>query len=184
MPLFNTFPKPSPDTNGFPNIKSIQSGTVTNTFAVAGSTITVNISPVNTALSVVFSSASSIETPGATSSLFTAVITNQTTITFTRNFSSTSDATLVWYVVEFFNAKSFQTGTTAIANLTETTAININTVNMNKALIYYTFSCGSGGSTTGVWTDLGALYFVNSNTLSFTHNSGPKSVQWYVVELF
>lgn len=132
------------------NIKSIQKGeTIMLADAVTASATIESIDPAKSVLII-----TGIREAGGGSStvdLFryycSGEITNATTLTFTRNMALTSSYShlgIAWIVIEFDYVKSKQAGVymtpTSVTAPEQSETININPVNPEKSILFYSFS--------------------------------------------
>jgi len=167
--MFNGFPRPVPDSGS--NIEVTQRGTTTFPTSVTTHNVTINEVNLDKDIVVVFSK------PGTGSGSVNAIaceLTTKTNILFNKNAALTGTQPVSWQIIRFNNAKSKQTGTTAVSS----TPVNvtINPVNLEKVLLFISFT------TTSTGFDYINANFTSPTNLQLTSYSNT-SVKWQIVEL-
>jgi len=114
----------------YSNIKSIQSGTVS--FGSADITKTITISNVNVNACLVYVQFPSIN-QNANQQIYSIDLNNSTTITIARNTSGTASSPVYWFVEEYNNVKSFQSGITTPTTTPQ--SVTISSINPLKSKI-------------------------------------------------
>lgn len=175
--MFNGFPRPFRDGGGN-NIKSIQRGLssgLTNGLASA----IVTIPAIDTTKSILRFSSTPIPsgTPNADSILVAGVITDSTTLTFSR-VGTVGPIILSWEIIEYYAVKSLQTGSfDSVAG-----SATISTVNLAKSNVFISATC-----TDNVATNYYLTYSFRISTATLvqvTHYSGTKTYYFQVIEFY
>ncbi len=112
------------------NIKSIQNGSVA--IVTPNAVATVTITSVNPNNAVVICSADGGLYPA--DNMYTAELTNATTITLTRGNGGSYNGNISWQVIEFNNVKSLQRGLSTV-NVGTEVLVAISSVNLAKSMI-------------------------------------------------
>ena len=157
----------------------LQNGSVT--LGSGDTSVTVTITSVTTANAyLVFSCRFNQVTPAAGG--LQGVITNSTTLTFSRNTSGNAFV-IEWYVAEFSSGISVQRGIVTLITATATYDITINAVTLARAFIVLGGQKGSG-STYGA-DDYARAELTSTTNLQITFSQvggGGPTVAWQVIE--
>lgn len=110
-------------------------------------------------------------------------ILDNTTLRFNmENISTTPN--LEWQVVEFENVRSIQTGSVQIADTVSIMNVPINAVDLNKAILFFTFTNNSSSSTNVLSkSSMRGNLTTPTNIFLAGYSAGIKSVNWQVIEL-
>lgn len=162
--------------SGGSNIKSLQRGT--GSIAVGSTTTTATIGAVDLTKAIVLVSSYCSSGGPPSISFVSAVLTNSTTITFTRGSGLNYAATFNWTVIELNNLKSLQSGTFS----TTSTPYNlpISSVNTTKAIAIANWS-----TTSAIAGESTMQYDISSSTnvtFSWYNGSVTNTVSWFVIE--
>ncbi|MCB0489073.1 MAG: T9SS type A sorting domain-containing protein [Cyclobacteriaceae bacterium] len=152
-----------------------QTGTVVLAGAGSAASVTVTIEPVCMGSSfLMFSSTSNDTDPGDFH--VGGQITNNTTLTFTRNNNSTATVTIKWQVFEFSSGVTVQRGITAAG--TGATNVTISSVDLTKSFVIATQSVD--GTTMGD-NDAFTANLTTTTNLQLTVTAGTPQIYWQVV---
>jgi hypothetical protein len=161
-------------------IKSIQRGA--QAFAVADTSKNVTIGNVDIAKSVAILKVNLSPTSFAAEFYFTENLSSATNLTISRQLGANSNPTVYWEVVEFDSSVSIQKGTKSIPTSTAFVDVPISTVNLNKVLVFVSFSVSSAsGSPSTVTYELTSP--TNLRLRVGSNPFGTYSVRWAIVEL-
>lgn len=159
------------------SVKSIQRGTVI--LAVGTLSTDVSISSININNTIVkITKKATTSSTDTTNVNAAAILTGSTTIKLEREAGSLTALEISWEVIEFISVKSLQSGVTV--SDTQSTTVNITSVNANKALIFLSYKTNSNGNT----STEGLLATLNTNSIIFnqTLSGYSKTVAWQVIE--
>lgn len=164
--------------DGGSNIKSIQRGSVS--FSTSALDTTATISPVDITKSIVRITYIGLTSSNRNPVLIVPVLTNGTTITFTRKEALGTSVVVRWEVIEYNNVKSKQTGTIALNGATAVTA-TVTAIDMTKVMLV---SAKFGGGTEGVsWSAKEGFqeWLASTTTISFLGND-IGTMYWQLLE--
>jgi hypothetical protein len=116
------------------------------------------------------------------------VITNSTTLTFTRT-SNTSGTNISWFLVEFKNealAQNTRTSVTSTSNTAQSVTLGTTLTSLDRAFALMSRSAPSGVTTTGEDEIQVTAQLSATNTLQLTRSTataGGSQTSWFVLEL-
>lgn len=164
---------------GMPNVKSLQRGTGSMTYANTVNTVAINPVDLSKAIVLISYTSSSSYAGYYGQHHIRAELTNTNTITLTKG-NTNSDPSFSWVVIEFNNVKTLQRGTT-IFNATAGTQ-SITAVDLSKALLFSSFSnVNNGGGV--MWTP--KAWLSSNNGVTFDPGFAPYGSMthaWQVIE--
>lgn len=165
---------------GGSNIKSIQRGVAT----INGlSTVDITISSVDTTKAICRVSTGN---QGATfaKALFKSEITSATNLRLTRNTADANDVQTYWDVVEYNNVKLLQKGTVAINSGSSYATVNITSVDLAKAILFFDFSSDATDTAPDFQYIMISGGIIANNQLKFykINTAYNFSVNWRVIE--
>lgn len=166
--------------SGGSNIKSIQRGTGSIGSGLAQ--IDVTITAIDLTKSVVKVTYLDTANSAAYASCVKAEFTSSTNLRLTRGGSTAQSTAVEWEIIEYYSLKSLQTGTLATDGTSLGGTVSITSVDLSKAVLFFTFNNGgttttiSSGTMTGKLSSSTLITFVNSSEV------GSRSIFWFVVE--
>lgn len=160
--------------DGGSNIKSIQRGSVN----VNATTVNVAISSVDPTKAIVMLAVAGRSSGNSNYNLVSGAITSPTNIAFYIGASGSS-TTVDWVVIEFNNVKSFQSGNKVTTLATD--SVTISNVNMEKSILFYSFSSSDSSATFSNAT-VSVSLSTGTNIAISQFNAVNKSIQWQVIE--
>lgn len=164
----NGFVRPRPDKKSASNIKSIQRFIVNMTSSTLAN---VTISAVDLTKAVVnVKPMSGTQTADSSHFWMQGVLTTSTNLQITCAAASAGSRSIDVEVIEFNNVKSIQTITSSIVASSGSTSVTISSVNMNKTLLYYS------------WTNTNSSGFDNNcdiPSIIVTSSTSIQAHHWY-----
>lgn len=156
-------------------IKSIQRGTAS--FVDGATSATVSVTGVDLTKAVLLVTYNNSSSDNA-AMFINGVITNSTTLTFTRDTGSRANY-FSWQLIEFNNVKSLQSGIFTLGVATSGT-VTISTVTTSKAIVFISFT----GTSSNIYYDVVSAELTNATTITFKKGGagGSNEIAWQVIE--
>lgn len=165
------------------NIQSIQRGLTAIPDADSGESITITNVDITKSIVMARVAYANIDTLQIRQYDAIGYLYNGTTLKLARQYGgvgTSNDIFVEWQVIEYKNVKSLQSGTITSAGTLTNQAIN--SVDLSKSLLFYSYkSISSGTSPLGRFI-CGATLTSATNIQVRSMYSASKNVQWYVVE--
>jgi hypothetical protein len=155
------------------NIKSIQRGSV----SLSGTSITVNINPVNTANAIILLSIK----PGGDFSyeFYKPAFVNGSSFTITSDFLGAA-CVIKWQVIEFNNVKSLQTGDTTISTANTAQTVTVNSVDPTKAILFaHVHGSNNMNADSGIMWN---AELTNATTITLLSGFTNVKIAWQLIE--
>lgn len=106
-------------------------------------------------------------------------ITSPTNLHVSRYSQSLAATSFLWEVIEFDDSVHVQTG--EVLNITSNTQVNINPVNPERSLIFFSWKTSLTESNVQGGLVARAIRFIDNSTIEILA-LGDRTVRWYVVE--